>query len=69
MKRNFVTLDMKGKDTIQNYYDKLMGVVNKIWPMEEDISDDKVVENFIICDFAQKIEGNTFISKIFKRYK
>lgn len=44
LKRDFETLTMKEKDTVREYNDKLMSVVNKIRLMGEDLPDNKVVE-------------------------
>ncbi|XP_074373697.1 uncharacterized protein LOC141714052 [Apium graveolens] len=48
LKRDFETLAMKEKDTIQDYYDNLMGVINKMRLMEEDVPDSKIVEKLFV---------------------
>ncbi|KAL8155814.1 hypothetical protein AgCh_001014 [Apium graveolens] len=48
LKRDFETLAMKEKDTIQDYYDNLMGVFNKMRLMGEDVSDSKIVEKLFV---------------------
>ncbi|XP_074374825.1 uncharacterized protein LOC141715250 [Apium graveolens] len=48
LKRDFETLAMKEKDTIQDYYDNLMGVVNKMRLMREDVPDSKIVEKLFV---------------------
>ncbi|XP_074356313.1 uncharacterized protein LOC141696015 [Apium graveolens] len=48
LKRDFETLAMKEKDTIQDYYDNLMGVINKMRLMGEDVPDSKIVEKLFV---------------------
>lgn len=60
---------MKEKDTIQDYYDKFMNVVNKIRLMGEDLPDSKIIEKLFVSFPERKIQGKTYIFRIFKRYK
>ncbi|KAL8158405.1 hypothetical protein AgCh_002913 [Apium graveolens] len=48
LKRDFETLAMKEKDTLQDYYDNLMGVVNKMRLMREYVLDRKIVEKLFV---------------------
>lgn len=47
LKRDFETLTMKEKETIQEYYDKLMGVVNKIRVLGEDLPGTRIMEKLL----------------------
>lgn len=48
LKRDFETLSMKEKETIQGYADRLMAVVNKIRLLGEELSDSRIVEKMFI---------------------
>ncbi|RVW71674.1 Retrovirus-related Pol polyprotein from transposon TNT 1-94 [Vitis vinifera] len=48
LKRQFEVLRMKDKEFIKEYVDRLMEVVNKIWLLGEDLTDQRVVEKVLV---------------------
>ena len=48
LKKKIWALTMKDVDTIQEYFDKLMLVVNQIRLLEEELTEKRVVENVLI---------------------
>ena len=48
LKRKFEVLRMKDNESIKEYVDRLMEVVNKIWLLGEDLTDQRVVEKVLV---------------------
>ncbi|KAF7810414.1 Retrovirus-related Pol polyprotein from transposon TNT 1-94 [Senna tora] len=56
IKRDFATLEMNEKESIQQYSDRLMTLVNKIRLLGEDLPESKVVEKMFIS-LPEKFEA------------
>ena len=56
LKRNFSTLKMNERESVQQYSDRLMTLVNKIRLLGEDLPDSKVVEKMLIS-LPEKFEA------------
>ena len=59
LRREFEFLKMKKTETIKDYSDKLLKVVNQIWVLGEDLPDNNVVQK-VLVSISKRFEVKIF---------